>query len=187
MKKFLLVFTFFAISQLSVSQKKTPNKVVSSNTLPTSTKSGGEGFENGDWFISGKLGYTSEEKGGINTSTLGILPSVGYFIGDKLALLGSLGFENKISGSVSNDSFVAGAALRYYTTPSSKFSLFGQGGVTFKSVGSSVTIFEIGLKPGLNYFISNNFSLESTFGNVGIVSNDGNTDFNFGINMSEIG
>ena len=156
----------------------------------SSTLNYGEGFNNGDWVISGKLGYANKSVAGVSGSELAVLPSVGYFLKDNLALVGTLGIENTSGGGTSSNTLVVGAAVRLYMTPGSKFSLFGQGGILFKKP-ENTSEFEISVKPGFNYFVAKNFSIESTFGSIGIVNTSAggtsNTDFNFGINMSEIG
>ena len=201
MKKFLFIVLVFAFTQLSVAQKKITTETVTPATNTTSktssstskpSQSDGEGFNQGDWFVSGKFGYVSKKNNSnVSTSTLAILPSLGYFLKENLALVGTIGIENSSSGGgTSSNTFVIGAAARYYMTPASKFSLFGQGGIEFQS-NDGGTVIELGVKPGLNYFIAKNFSLEATFGNVGIVNTspkvgDGSTDFQFGIDLSNI-
>lgn len=205
MKKILFIISIFAVTQFSLAQKKTTKQIPTPAPTPvtstiksttsktTSSKSDGEGFNQGDWFISGQFGYTSKKNaaGGSN-SELAIAPSIGYFMKENLALRGTLGIINSSSGgATSSNTFVIGAAVRYYMTPTSKFSLFGQGGIEFKT-NDEGTALVLGVKPGLNYFVAKNFSLEATFGNFGIANTspkvgDGSTDFEFGIDMSSIG
>ncbi len=193
MKRILFIAAIFAFTQFATAQKKNSTKptVSSSSSSSSSSKSFGEGFGQGDWFVSGQFGYGSKDNGaGGSTSTLAILPSIGYFLKENLALVGTLGIENESTAGVSNV-FVVGAAVRYYMTPASKFSLFGQGGLVFRSFDGGTRI-NLGVQPGLNYFVAKNFSLEATFGNVGIVNNSpkggsGSTDFEFGIDMTDIG
>ncbi len=196
MKKILFIISIFAFTQFSTAQKKGSTKTTAttssnSSSSNSSSRSGGEGFDQGDWVISGQFGYGSKKNlAGGSDSTLAILPSVGYFLKENLALVGTLGIKNTSTAGVSGTTLVVGAAVRYYMTPASKFSLFGQGGIGFES-SDGLTVIELGVRPGLNYFVAKNFSLEATFGNIGIVNTspkggNGSTDFNFGINMSNI-
>ncbi len=211
MKKIILVLALLGICQVTVAQKKKkavakttvttvsePEKRSSSSSSSSSSRSssgssGQEGFRQGDIFVSGSFGYVSEKNdAGASTSKTSILPSLGYFLKDNIALVGTIGFESNDSGAGSSQNvFVLGAAARYYTTPAAKFSLFGQAGIGFAS-GDDVTRFSIGVKPGLSYFLNNHFSVEATVGEFGIVNTsvDGggsNTDFNFGADLTKLG
>lgn len=195
MKRILFIAAIFAFTQFATAQKKNSTKptVSSSSSSSSSSKSFGEGFGQGDWIISGEFGYVSKKNElGASTSGFKVLPSVGYFLSDDLALVGTIGIRNEsVGGGTSTNTFVVGAAARLYLTPASKFSLFGQGGIGFETNDGGTAI-TLGVKPGLNYFVAKNFSLEATFGDVGIVNTspkggDGSTDFQFGIDMTNIG
>ncbi len=205
MKKIILALAILGMFQTSVAQKKknssakttttsqpeTRSSISSSSSSSRSSSSGQEGFRKDDLFISGAFGYVSKKDGALSTSSTSLRPSLGYFIKDNIALVGTIGFESKDTGvgSAANV-FVLGAAARYYMTPASKFSLFGQGGIEFQS-GKAVTIFSLGVKPGLSYFLNNHFAVEATVGEFGIVntsvSGTSNTDFNFGADLSNLG
>jgi hypothetical protein len=215
MKKIILALALLGMLQTTVAQKK--KKVVKKETTITASEpvvrtsssssssssssitsssrgssSGQEGFRAGDIFISGSFGYVSKKNdAGSTTSETSILPSLGYFLKYNIALLGTIGFKNTDNGGSSANTFVIGAAARYYTTPAAKFSLFGQAGIGFESAKNS-TAFTIGVKPGLSYFLNNHFSVEATVGEFGIVNTsvDGggsNTDFNFGADLTQLG
>lgn len=205
MKKIILALAILGMFQTTVAQKKkkaiskatttsqpeTRSSSSSSSSSSRSSNSGQEGFRQGDIFVSGSFGYVSKKDLGVSTSSTSIRPSIGYFLKENIALVGTIGFESKDTGvgSAANV-FVLGAAARYYMTPASKFSLFGQGGIEFQS-GKDLTIFSLGVKPGLSYFLNNHFAVEATVGEFGIVntsvSGNSNTDFNFGADLSNLG
>lgn len=172
------------------SESTSKAKTTSSKSSTSSGSSGQEGFRSGDIFISGSFGYVSKKEGDVSTSKTSILPSLGYFLKDNIALVGTIGFENTDAGGTSTSAFVIGAAARYYVTPAAKFSLFGQAGIGFKSA-KDLTVLTIGVKPGLNYFLNDHFSVEATVGEIGIINtsvgSNSNTDFNFGADLSQIG
>jgi hypothetical protein len=210
MKKIILALALLGMLQTTVAQKKKKSTSKATTTTTTATKpetkspsssssgtsssssssnrsstassgSTQEGFRQGDIFVSGSFGYNSASE---NTT---ILPRLGYFLKENIALVGTIGLVDDDNG----ERFVIGAAARYYTTPAAKFSLFGQAGIGFES-GDEVTILSIGIQPGLSYFLNNHFSVEATVGEFGIVNTsiDGggsDTDFNFGANLSQIG
>jgi Outer membrane protein beta-barrel domain len=207
MKKIILALALLGMLQTTVAQKKkksssktttiTASEPVvrssssSSSSSTSSSSSAQEGFRQSDIFVSGSFGYTSSKDAGVSTSKTSILPSLGYFIKDNIALVGTVGFESNDTGvGSSTNSFVLGAAARYYMTPTSKFSLFGEAGIGFKS-GDNTTILTVGVSPGLNYFLNNHFSVEATVGEFGIVNTSGggasNTDLNFGADLTKLG
>jgi Outer membrane protein beta-barrel domain len=160
------------------------------------------GFRKGDILVSGLFGYSSKGQGDAKESTFGFVPSVGYFIGEKMAVGIAIGFKSTsskpaIGDSTSNSAFLAGLFGRYYWTPKSQFSLFGQAGLEFASQSSgggngSVTTFGLGIKPGVSYFLSNHFNIDATFGQIGFSNTSGssggpsNTNFDFGFDLTQI-
>ncbi|WP_294822420.1 outer membrane beta-barrel protein [uncultured Flavobacterium sp.] len=141
------------------------------------------GFSKGDVFVSGSLGYSSQKTGEAKATRFGVVPRVGYFVSEKIAIGAQLGYSsvaedyfNGLDWSESKtSSFIAGAFARYYCTPGKTFSFFGQlhaNYVTSKTEPSSGEEykrngFEAGLAPGISYFVSDHFALETTFGLLG--------------------
>jgi outer membrane protein len=149
-------------------------------------ESTGEGFAKGDVFVSGSVGFASEKTGEFKTNGFDFSPKAAYFVSENIAVGISLGIKSvKISeGSddAKNSTMSAGAFARYYTTPASKFSFFGQLGFNYNSYDSEYYVdnsgnlalgdskgngFDVMLSPGVNYFVSNNFALEASFGALG--------------------
>lgn len=201
MKKFkniFFLFLFISISNVTFSQRIKPNPKPSS----VSNSNSSYGFSKGDFIVTGAFGVKSSSVGGTSSTSFKILPSLGYFVSDKIAIGGTLGYEQNGSGSgignTATNDFIVGLFGRYYMKPKSQFTFFGQGLLSFVSSspqggGNSASTFGLGFSPGLNYFVSNRFSLEATFGEIGFktTSSGGggssNTGFNFGFDLTDIG
>jgi opacity protein-like surface antigen len=164
---------------------------------------GSKGFAKGDIFISGSVGINSEKEGDIKESGFEIAPKVGFFVTDNIAIGGRLGYrsdkaENAVTDTRDEARLSVGAFGRYYFTPSSDFSLFGELGVDYSSVDyklADVKANEIGanLGLGLSYFVSSNFAIEATWAGLGFTSNDNGGDgadktnsFGLGANLDSI-
>ena len=180
------------------------------NAQDKKEKSTGEGFSNGDVFISGAIGYSSEKTGSFKASGLEFSPRVGYFVSDNIALGLALGFASQKveqGGSATNTQTSFGVFGRYYATPSSKFSLFAQLGFDVTSsknewyVDSNGNLqptdskdkgFKLAFAPGFHYFLSDKFALETSIAalSYGTSKFDGASDstdtFKLGIDFSKI-
>jgi opacity protein-like surface antigen len=164
---------------------------------------GGKGFSKGNIFVSGSVGITSTKTGDNKSSGFEIEPKVGFFVTDNIAIGGKLGYaslksENAITDTEDQAALTVGAFGRYYFTPSSDFSLFGEFGVDYSSIDNKLADVkenEIGanLGLGLSYFVSSNFAIEATWAGLGYTSNDNGGDgadktntFGLGANLSSI-
>ena len=150
-------------------------------------ESTGKGFSTGDVFISGSVGINSEKTGDQKESGFEISPKVGFFVTDNIAIGGRLGFssdkEENAAGveTLDESRLTVGVFGRYYFTPASDFSLFGQLGVDYSTVDNKLADAqenEIGanLGLGLSYFVSSNFAIEATWAGLGYLSNDNGGD-----------
>ena len=189
MKKIILtVAAVFALTFANAQDKK--------------ESTGGPGFANGDLYLSGTAGFSSDDDQGDKTDGFTLSPGLGYFITDNIALEGQLSYTSlKNDASNSKDTgFGIAAGARYFFTPASQFSLSIGANVSYLStkeeVGSlSTTTKEIGfnIPLGLNYFVSNDWALTATWGGFGYSSNDNggspaekSTGFNLGVDMSTL-
>ncbi len=194
MKKIILtVAAVFALTFANAQDKK--------------ESTGGPGFANGDLYLTGTAGFNNTKTGNAKADGFTLSPGLGYFIADNIAIEGQLtytsGKDNNTVDFPGQDfkttGFGIGAGARYYWTPASQFSLSIGANVTYMStkeeVGSaSRTGKEIGLNIplGMNYFVSNDFALTSTWGGFGYSSNDNygvgdkTTGFNLGLDLSTI-
>ncbi|WP_299222003.1 outer membrane beta-barrel protein [uncultured Aquimarina sp.] len=163
------------------------------------------GFSKGDIFISGSFGYNSTSTGDAKSNSFEITPRAGFFVSDNIAVGARIGYttqkqEIPFTDDAKSNVFTGGAFGRYYFTPSSKFSIFGELGANYLSIKTEIgTIdsttdgFLIGGGPGVSYFISDNFALEAFWGALSYSSTksdfngDESTDlFSIGVNLDDI-
>lgn len=155
------------------------------------TTSGEGGFAQGDMFISGSVGFSSTKQDEAKSNTFNVAPRFAYFATSNIAIGAKLGFSTSKTenGSVTtsdSNAFTAGLFGRYYVTPASKFSFFGELGVDYTSETDKAiapatedvktNTFGIALRPGISYFVSSNFALEATIGSLGYSSSKEDTD-----------
>ena len=140
------------------------------------------GFSKGNVFVTGSVGFNSDKQDDAKGSEFYFRPEVGYFLTENIAL--GLGLD---LGSAKNDgldvysdayktnSFGAEVFGRYYFTPASKFSLFGQLGIGFGNIkmedeaGNELKVNGFGINAGLgvNYFFSNNWAVQANWAGLG--------------------
>jgi len=168
------------------------------------TTTEGKGFSQGDVFMTGTVGFSSEKTGDVKTNQFTIAPSAGLFVSNNIAVGLNIGYittknEDPVNGDVDTNVFTAGAFARYYATPANDFSFFGQLGFDYATgkqepeggPENKVDGFNVALRPGVSYFISKNFALEASIGALSYttVEPDGgeSTDtFEIGVNLTEI-
>ncbi len=135
----------------------------------------GQGFTKGDYFISGSFGFNSSSTGDNKSSSFTISPRVGYFVSENIAIGARVGYQtfSQEFGAIETDvnTLTIGGFGRYYFTPTSKFSIFGELGVDYQSINSdngttdtTTNGFGLGVRPGISYFLSTDFALEMTWG-----------------------
>ena len=165
------------------------------------------GFANGDVFISGAVGFGSQKQDDAKTSSFEVAPSVGFFVTPNIALGGRLGFistkDETTPIEAKSNEFSIGVFGRYYVTPASKFSLFGELSADYRTRKTEVDVpgsedvkyngFGVQVAPGVSYFIAKNFALEATWGVLGYTSDKLDEDnaeavnsFNFGLDLRDI-
>lgn len=162
MKKIILALITIATSSIGFAQSKT------------------EGFNKNDLFLSGSLAISSSSTGDQKETSFEFNPRVGYFISDNVAIgvqAGVGGSKGKLASTTVSDesSFTAGAFARYYTSPAKKFSgIFNLGFNYFsnddKIAKIKTTGFDLAFSPGLNYFLSNHFAIEASYGKLGFAT-----------------
>ena len=134
------------------------------------------GFAKGDVFVTGAFSVsgTNNKNTDEKTSYFEIAPQVNYFLTENISLGAKIGYTSDKAEANSVDTMdestiAFGLVGRYYLTPASKFSLFGQLGVEYMSMTDNLSTpefkvngFGAGLGLGLNYFVSSNFSIEAS-------------------------
>jgi long-subunit fatty acid transport protein len=168
-------------------------------------KGTGSGFSKGDVFITGAVGYGTISTGDSKLTSFTLSPSVGFFVNENIAFGAVLGFNSSTLEDSVTDAFSAGFFVRNYFKPSAQFSVFAELKAAInntKTESRTGAVIENELKtngvglafaPGVNYFISDKFSIEATWGLLGYSTSkpdfDGaeSTDnFSFGLNMTSL-
>lgn len=160
------------------------------------------GFEKGDVFISGTVGFSNSSFGDNSSDFFTIAPKAGYFVSENIAAGLKVGYESDSADNGSTDTrdqseFSVGVFGRYYFAPASQFSLFTELGVDYKSGDDKLTDvgydgFDIAFAPGISYFVSKNFAIEATVGALSYETqeydgaSDSQDDFNVGLNFDDI-
>jgi outer membrane protein W len=174
-----------------------------------------EGYSKGNIMLTGGFGFKSESTGDNKTNGFNVNPKVGYFVTSNIAAGLAIGFSNSKEENpvtiTKNNQLSAGLFGRYYFTPAQKFSFFGELGFNILS-GKTETItavvgpiqpptveskfngFNFALAPGVNYFLSKNFALETSIGVIGYRSvkpkdapgSNATNTFDIGFNLANV-
>ncbi len=158
------------------------------------------GFAQGDIAIGGGIMFQSDKDGSTKTTSFGIIPMVDYFFTDNISGGIAIGYEStKVkTANISQDvnMFLGEIHGRYYLTPASRFSLFGQLALGYGStdLGSSkINAMSVVLNPAINYFISENFALMGSLGGLEYTSAkpdysgaEASTSFGFELKIASI-
>lgn len=129
------------------------------------------GFSKGDVLVGGGIMINSEKDGDVTTTSFGIIPMVQYFVTDNIAAGLTVGYEShKVkTGNISTDGnvFMVEANGRYVFTPKSRFSLFGQLGVSYSSMDFGLAKLSgvgVSVNPGIHFFLNEHFVLYGALG-----------------------
>lgn len=164
----------------------------------------------GKSFIMGQVGYSQSYdsyKSNVNKNTkeqsYSVLPAYGYFISPSVAVGGALGYQGSTVGTgadkFTSNEFIIQPMVRKYWGVANNLYIFGQASipVSFGSekqggIKQEYTNYGVEIKPGVDYFLSNNWSLEASVGLLSWTANNpkhrANTnDFNVGLNSGLIG
>lgn len=168
---------------------------------------GGLGFTSSNGKSTLKFGGTTVESDGVKSTNFSIVPGVGYFVADKLAI----GLDLSVNSSsiqipdnndpddyekTSGTSFGFKPYARKYWMVGDNFGFTGtlgvgvafgsskveekNGNTTVTNDGPKTTDLEIGVTPGIVFFPTNKVGLEASFGFVGYSSSTSKTDLGGG-------
>jgi len=147
---------------------------------------GNGGFSKGSMFISGAFSIDSESTDDVKSSGFEIAPKFGYFVTENIAIGGKLGYESMKAENGGGDTMdqtalTVGAFGRYYMTPASQFSLFGEFGVDYSTIDNKLADYQeneigVNLGLGLSYFLNNNWAIEASWAGLGYTTNDNGGD-----------
>ncbi|MES2812084.1 MAG: outer membrane beta-barrel protein [Bacteroidota bacterium] len=172
-----------------------------------------EGFAKGNMFLSGTASFGTEKNDGYKITEYTVAPKFGYFVSNNIALGLGLEFGNgkiDVDGDTvaENKTTSFGAFGRYYIK-TAKFAPFAELNVNYATTsnewidlfgtptgfgtGDDINTLSVNVAPGFNYFISDNFALETSVGILGYSSSKADVDgaeasnkFNIGLNLSNI-
>ncbi len=162
------------------------------------------GFEKGDFYATGSVGFTTTSQGEASTDTYTFSPGAGYFISENIALEAQLTFGSATVevGGNATDSSTAGGGLGavYFFTPSNKFTFTTGLGLAYirTSVGSGdnaldTNTFGVNLFPGVHYFVSDHVVLRASVAALAFQSTKMDVEgavarntFGFNLNLTDV-
>ena len=124
------------------------------------------GLSKGNIALTTGLGYSSEKVTGGTNSTFSISPSVVYMIQNNWGIRGGVDFSSTSPGvGTSTSNFGISAGARYFFTPANRLSFYLDGGTSYlnQETGGKATNIGLNFRPGVNYFIHNNWSMGANF------------------------
>lgn len=170
-------------------------------------ESTGEGFAKGDIFITGafSVNSTNNKNTEIKTNSFEIAPQVNFFLTENISLGAMISYtsfkaENATADIADESTIAFGLAGRYYFTPASQFSVFGELAAEYRSMSDNlsdptfkVNGFAAAVAPGIVYHVSNHWSLEAKWAVLGFSSEKADVDgaenvtaFAFGADLRDL-
>jgi hypothetical protein len=123
--------------------------------------------QKGSAMVGGSAGF----KNGKDATLVSLMPKIGYFVIDRLAIGATLNVESIKSGDYKDSSFGLGPFARYYLTDAMPLKVFGEAGFSFsteKSSGGGLSgkakSNNLGLGIGASYFLSESVAIDAIFG-----------------------
>ncbi|PTT70645.1 MULTISPECIES: outer membrane protein [unclassified Chryseobacterium] len=171
----------------------------------------------GTTYVSGTLNFAASEDNNTNikTSDLTLVPTIGHFVGTNVAVGVGVGYASSVAkneGALTTtkstvSAFVVEPFARKYWTLGEKFYIFGQLSVPMafgkdKLENTTLNVtntteekfnsFGVAVKPGLDYFLNKNWTIEATIGEFGYSNfkykNAKSVDnYNFGLDLASVG
>jgi len=132
------------------------------------------GFSKNDVFVTGSFSYDD------STEDFNFGAAANLFLTSNI----SVGAEYARTQDGDFKANTVAVNARNYFTPANQFSLFGELRFATNVGSDSSSNVNIQINPGFNYFISNNFSLESRLGLIGYDTETEN--FTFGTNLANL-
>ncbi|MCL9807830.1 outer membrane protein [Flavobacterium luminosum] len=180
-------------------------------------ESSAEGFGKGSMFLSGTVSFGTNDLKSLDAkeTSFVVAPKFGYFVSENIAVGVGLGFGNSQIKANSNNQKIEnkttsfGAFGRYYLK-TSKFAPFAELNVNYANTNTEyvrflgqvapigvnspdIITFSANVAPGFNYFISDNFALETSVGIIGYSNSKmdvsgakADSGFNIGLDLTNI-
>ncbi|MCW3161839.1 outer membrane protein [Chryseobacterium oryctis] len=171
----------------------------------------------GTTFLSGTLNYSSSQNNNNDTKVddLTLVPTVGYFVGTNVAVGLGVGYASHVEKAefangydkATHQGVVVEPFVRKYWTLGEKLYIFGQLSVPMQfgntkneesianvttSTKNNFTAVGVSVKPGLDYFLNKNWTIEATIGEFGYSNfkyKDAKSvdNYNFGFDLASVG
>ena len=125
-----------------------------------------------DWYTGGQVtfGRTTQSSSGLKTTQVTVLPEIGVNLNGKIAVGSTLGVSYRKAGSEEKTVFRINPYLRYYFYQNDRIGLFADGGVDLgmgRADGDFACEFGIGIRPGIQFHVTDRFSLVAHVGFLG--------------------
>lgn len=159
----------------------------------------------GDIQLGGAINFNKVESPLNDFSNFSIIPRAGFFVSDLTSVGITTGFtSSKLNGAKSN-LFQFGVYARFHKMVADQFYIYLQPSLAFgtgseengNAPDTDVSSFNIGIAPGMTYFLSPKFALEMNFGslaynsttnkNSGVESKRENYGLNLNLNTITLG
>ncbi len=144
----------------------------------------------GEFFVTGAVGFSSEETQTESINRFEFAPSLGYFFTEHVAAGIRVGYESEkvefANHTEETSTFMIGAFGRYFFTPENKFSFYGELGANYLSEENDNNGFEVILAPGISYELSEHIGLEASFGILSYKSVGEADAFEIGVDMEKL-
>lgn len=157
-----------------------------------------------DKWLAGSVGYSNSTQGDNTTSSFNISPEFGKMISEDLGLGINLNYMSLTDENDANEQktdvseFGINLFARKYKGLSDNFKLFAQLNVGYFSgetkqsnpnndSKSSYTGFDVNIRPGIQYWVYDTFSILATFGELGYRTQTDKDDNDNSVDSSEFG
>ena len=140
------------------------------------------GFSNGSKFVTGSFKFEDQEAG--TGRPLNASVTYNKFIAEAVTFGFTLGIN---SNEMKANDYVVGMDIRNYYTPTSQFSVFSKIGfnMTIPAEKGGDNQFDLFVGPGLSYFVSKHFIVETSLGLINTrISKDFTQDFTVNTDLS---
>lgn len=144
----------------------------------------------GKWLVGGSFGFSKDKTSGTETTDFSLLPSVGIFLENDIAVGLRAGYEQtkiESAGVTSKKEFYGVIPYaRKYWFPASKLMPFAQGDVRLGWAKDSVDdtfAWGINVRPGLTYRLNESIAFDATVGRFGY-DNQGKDSDNYGVGLN---
>ena len=159
----------------------------------------------GDIQLGGNVGFSKTKIGSFETSQFTLSPRAGLFVSDLTSVGLTIGYSSTESNGLNSNLLQFGVYTRFHKMVADQFYIYLQPSLAFgtgseengNAPDTDVSSFNIGIAPGMTYFLSPKFALEMNFGslaynsttnkNSGVESKRENYGLNLNLNTITLG